>query len=57
MKNLHQEFENVTLEIEKLEIKKESLIEHDKDTSYIEDRIYVLEDRQYEIQLEIEELE
>ncbi len=57
MRNLHNEFESVTLEIEKLEIKKESLIEDDKDVSYIEDRIYILEDRQYEIQLEIEELE
>ncbi len=57
MRNLHKEFESVTLEIERLEIKKESLIEHDKDTSHLEDRIYTLEDRQYEIQLEIEELE
>ena len=57
MKNLHNEFESVTLEIERLEIHKESLIEQDKDTSNVEDRIYILEDRQYEIQLEIEELE
>ena len=57
MKNLHNEFESVTLKIERLEIKKEHLIEHDKDTSDVEDRIYILEDRQYEIQLEIEELE
>ena len=57
MKYLHVEFESVTLEIERLEIKKEHLIEYDKDTSDVEDRIYVLEDRQYEIQLEIEELE
>ena len=57
MKNLHNEFESVTFEIERLEIQKESLIEQDKDTSCVEDRIYILEDRQYEIQLEIEELE
>ena len=57
MRNLHNEFESVTLEIERLEIQKESLIEHDMDTSYLEDRIYILEDRQYQIQLEIEEVE
>ena len=57
MKYLDDAFESVTLEIERLEIKKEHLIKHDKDTSDVEDRIYVLEDRQYEIQLEIEELE
>ncbi len=57
MKNLHNEFESVTLEIEQLEIKKEYLIEHDKDTFCVEDRIYIFEDRQYQIQLEIEDLE
>ena len=57
LQKLNQRFEIVTLQLEKLEIKKDKYISLDKDTSYIEDKIYNLEDKQYEIQLKIEALE
>jgi hypothetical protein len=55
--NLNKRFETVTLQLEKLEIKRDELILLDKDTSSLEDKIYNLEDIQYQIQCKIEDLE
>lgn len=57
LKKLHDRFETVTLQLENLEIKRDVLIKNDKNTCFIDDKIYDLEDKQYQIQLKIEELE
>ena len=57
LKKLHDKFETVTLQLEKLELKRDELIKLDKCTFKVDDKIYDLEDKQYEIQLEIEQLE
>jgi hypothetical protein len=53
---LHDQFETVTLQLEELEIKRDELIGLDKDTTKIDEKIYKYEDKQYQIQLELESL-
>jgi hypothetical protein len=54
---LNNQFESVTLQLENTEIKRDKLIDEDKDTFFLDEKIYKLEDKQYQIQLKIEKLE
>lgn len=64
IQNLENRFETVTLQLEKLEISKELFIElevttsknHDNKINSIQNKIYDLEDKQYSIQCQIEDL-
>lgn len=57
LQKLEQRFETVTLQLEKLEIKRDELSLLDKDSSSIEYKINLLEDKQYDIQCKIEDIE
>lgn len=54
---LHEQFEAVTLEIERHEIVMESLIDKSFSTINLERKIEKLEDKQFKIQSKIEEIE
>lgn len=65
IQKLEVKFETVTLQLEKLEISKELFIDleikeqknYDNKINSIQNRIYDLEDKQYFIQCQIEDLE
>jgi len=57
LQRLEERFETVTLQLERLEIKRENLIEKDKSTYNVDNSIFIKECKQYEIQEKIEELE
>ena len=54
---LHEQFEAVTLEIERHEIVMESLIDKSFSTINLERKIEKLEDKQFKIQSKIKEIE
>ena len=53
---LHEQFEAVTLEIERHEIVMESLIDKSFSTINLERKIEKLEDKQFKVQSKIEEI-